>query len=97
MNITIGYTLINPNAFTPNGDRFNETIRPNFNGFTEIEMAIYDHWGTLIYFEKGSTLKGWNGTIKNTPAENGNYIMVVKGLTFYQKEIKSTTPVTLLK
>jgi gliding motility-associated-like protein len=95
--ITIGYTLINPNAFTPNGDGYNETIRPNFIGFTEIEMAIYDHWGTLIYFEKGSTLKGWNGTIKNTPAENGNYVMVVKGITFYQKEIKTTTIATLLK
>ena len=97
VNITIGYTLINPIAFTPNGDGYNETIRPNFVGFKEIEMAVYDSWGTLIYIEKGTTLKGWNGTIRNTPAENGNYIMVVKGVTFYNKDITTTTSVTLLK
>ena len=97
INITIGYTLINPNAFTPNNDGYNETIRPNFKGFTEIEMNIYDNWGTLVYFEKGTSLKGWDGTIKNTLAENGNYIMVVKGITFYNKVITTSTPITLLK
>lgn len=97
IDITVGYNLINPTAFTPNGDGYNDTIRPNFTGFTEIEMNIYDTWGTLIYHEKGTSLNGWNGNIKNTPAENGNYIMVVKGIVFYNKEISSYTPVTLLK
>ena len=60
-------------------------------------MNILDSWGTLIYFEKGTTLKGWDGLIKGEQAANGNYIMVVKGLTFYKKDITSTTPVTLLK
>ena len=97
IDITIGYKLINPNAFTPNGDGYNETIRPIFTGFIEIEMNIYNTWGTLVYFEKGTSLKGWDGTINNTPAENGNYIMVVKGITFYNKDITTSTPVTLLK
>ena len=97
IDITIGYKLINPTAFTPNGDGFNETIRPNFTGFTEIEMNIYNTWGVLVYSEKGTSLKGWNGTIKDTPAENGNYIMVVNGITFHNKAITSSTPVTLLK
>jgi gliding motility-associated-like protein len=97
VTITLGCSLVNPTAFTPNGDGYNETIRPNFNGFIEVEMNIYDSWGTLVFYEKGITLQGWNGLIKNAPAENGNYIMVVKGLTFYKKEIITTTPVTLLK
>ena len=97
IDITIGYKLINPTAFTPNGDGYNETIRPNFNGFTEIEMNIYNTWGVLVYTEKGTSLKGWNGTIKDTPAENGNYMMVVNGITFHNKAITSSTPVTLLK
>ena len=97
VNITIGYILINPTAFTPNGDGYNETIRPNFKGFTEIEMNIYSSWGTLIYYEKGTVLKGWDGTVNNTPAENGNYIMVVQGSTFYNKSITTSSPITLLK
>jgi gliding motility-associated-like protein len=97
VNITIGYILINPTAFTPNGDGYNEIIRPNFKGFTEIEMNIYSSWGTLIYYEKGTVLKGWDGTVNNTPAENGNYIMVVQGSTFYNKSITTSSPITLLK
>ena len=97
VNITIGYKLINPNAFSPNGDGYNDTARPNFKGFTEVEMNIYNSWGLLIYYEKGATLKGWDGTVKNTPAENGNYIMVVNGITSYKKTITTSTPITLLK
>ncbi|WP_189663106.1 PKD domain-containing protein [Polaribacter sp. IC073] len=97
VNITKGYSLINPTAFTPNGDGYNEAIRPSYRGFMEIEMTIYSTWGTTIYYEKGTNLNGWNGTIKGQPAENGNYVMVVRGLTFYKKEITTSTPLTLLK
>ncbi|PQJ74176.1 PKD domain-containing protein [Polaribacter gangjinensis] len=98
LKITLGYTLINPNAFTPNGDGFNETIRPSFLGFSSIEMSIFDIWGTLVYTEKGTTtLNGWDGNVKGKPAENGNYVMIVKGTTFYGKEISANTSITLIK
>ena len=97
LNITKGYVLINPNAFSPNNDGYNETIRPSFKGFKEIEMTIFDTWGVAIYYEKNLELNGWNGKIKGLPAENGNYVMAVKGLTFYKKEINTLTALTLLK
>ena len=97
LNITQGYVLINPNAFSPNNDGYNETIRPSFKGFKEIEMTIYDTWGVPIYYENNLDLNGWDGTIKGLPAENGNYVMVVKGNTFYEKEIIAITALTLLK
>ena len=89
--------MFSSKAFTPNGDGFNEAIRPSLRGFTTIEMTIFNTWGTAVYYEKGIDLKGWNGNIKGSPAENGNYVMVVKGLTFYNKEIITTSPLTLLK
>mgnify|MGYP000259348022 CR=1 FL=1 len=97
VKITKGYSLISPNAFTPNHDGFNDVIRPSHRGFTTLEMTIFNTWGTAIYYEKNTNLKGWNGNIKGLPAENGNYIMVVKGVTFYTKEITATSPLTLLK
>jgi gliding motility-associated-like protein len=97
LNITQGYVLISPNAFSPNNDGYNETIRPSFKGFKEIEMTIYDTWGVPIYYEKNLELNGWDGTIKGLPAENGNYVMIVKGNTFYEKEIIRITALTLLK
>ena len=40
---------------------------------------------------------GWDGFIKGLPAENGNYVIVIKGLTFYKGEIIETLPFTLIK
>ena len=97
INITKGYSLINPTGFSPNGDSFNETIRPKYLGFTEIEMSIYDSWGTLLYYESDLNLKGWDGNLKTRSAQNGYYIMVVKGKTFYNKEIIESIPIKLLK
>ncbi|PQJ82904.1 PKD domain-containing protein [Polaribacter glomeratus] len=97
ITITQGYSLIHPTAFTPNDDGYNETIRPSYRGFTNIRMTIYDTWGTTVYQEEGVNLKGWNGLINGKPAENGNYVMVVRGNTFYEKEITKSSPVTLLK
>lgn len=97
VNITKGYYLINSDAFTPNGDGFNEFMRPSYRGFIEIEMTIYNTWGVAIYYEKGLDLKGWDGTVKGVSSENGNYRMDVRGLTFYNKEIRTSTPLILIK
>ena len=97
VEITKGYKLVNPTAFTPNGDGYNETIRPSHRGFTSLNMIIYDTWGTTIYTEEGLDLRGWNGFANEKPAENGNYVMLVKGITFFGKEIIISSPVTLLK
>ena len=88
---------MHPTAFTPNGDGYNETIRPSHRGFKTLKMIVYDTWGTTIYTEEGLDLKGWNGFVGDKPAENGNYVMVVQGTTFYDKEITKSSPVTLLK
>ena len=95
--VTKGYELINPTGFTPNDDGINDFIKPSYKGLKTIEMSIYDTWGSLIYSEEGLKLKGWDGLLKGVSAENGNYIMVVKATTFYNKGLTETTPVTLLK
>ncbi|WP_372745957.1 PKD-like domain-containing protein, partial [Lutibacter sp.] len=95
--VTKGYELINPTGFTPNDDGINDTIRPSFKGLTTMEMSIYDTWGSLIYFEEGLSLKGWDGMLRGSYAENGNYVMVVRATTFYNKQLTETTPITLLK
>ena len=97
IEITKGYELVLPNAFTPNQDGINDTIRPLFVCMKIVQMSIYDTWGALVYFEEGTDLEGWNGFIRNQPAENGNYIMNVKALTFNGNEIIKSTPITLIK
>jgi gliding motility-associated-like protein len=98
IEITKGYEIILPNAFTPNGDNINETIRPVYNCMTEIKMSIYDTWGSLIYVESSNgDLYGWDGTIDGNIAENGNYIMVVEAVTFNGVVIDLNGPVTLIR
>ena len=97
ITIKKGYDIIIPNSFTPNGDGFNDTIRPLFKCLDTMEMSIYDTWGSLLYFEEGLSLLGWDGTIDGKQAENGNYIIVVRATTFAGKELFINGPVTLIK
>jgi gliding motility-associated-like protein len=83
LTIEKGYSLVMPNAFTPNKDGLNEYFTPVFIGLSDMRLDIYDTWGSLIYSETGDDLQGWNGMIKETEAENGNYYYKFSAKTFY--------------
>ena len=53
-----------PNAFTPDGDQFNETFQPVFvSGYDpyDYHLIIFNRWGEIL-FESYDVLGGWNGT-----------------------------------
>ena len=97
IDVTDGYDIVLPNAFSPNGDGMNDTIRPVYSCLNNIEMFIYDTFGSLIYYENNADLIGWNGILEGREAENGNYLMVVKGVSIYQQEINRQGVFTLLR
>jgi len=97
LEITKGYRLIPPTGFTPNDDGINDNFAPLFSGLESVELSIYDTWGEMIFYEKGETLKGWNGKLKNRDAENGNYYFKVKGTTFYGETVNEHGAFTLIK
>ena len=97
IEITKGYEIVLPTAFTPNADGINDNIRPVYNCMTQVEMIIYDTWGSLLYTETGENIIGWDGTIDGSPAENGNYIMVVRAQAFNGVVVDLNGPITLLK
>lgn len=99
VEITKGYDILLPNAFTPNGDGVNDTIRPVTLCMAEIQISIYDTWGSLLYVEVGENdiIDGWDGTINGNPAENGNYIIVVEATTYRGETIELNGPITLIK
>lgn len=88
ISIDKGYKLIFPDAFTPNKDQLNDYFSPVQEGLEEMEFSIYDTWGGLIYFEKGNSLRGWDGTIRNKQTENGNYYYRFKAKTFYGNQVE---------
>ncbi|MEO6189251.1 MAG: PKD domain-containing protein, partial [Saprospiraceae bacterium] len=56
------FSLYMPNAFTPNGDGFNETFAPvgQLNSFETYNFKVYDRWGGM-QFESNDPSIGWNG------------------------------------
>ena len=99
IKVTKGYDILIPNGFTPNNDGINDTIRPALLCVEEVKMSVYDTLGSLLYVETGTddTLEGWDGTINGTPAENGNYIIVVEGTTYNGTVLSLNGPITLIK
>ncbi|RZJ34784.1 MAG: T9SS type B sorting domain-containing protein, partial [Flavobacterium sp.] len=92
-----GYLMIVPNAFTPNNDSLNDHFHPFTKRLKNVQLDVYDTWGSLIYSEKGDVLVGWDGKIKGSEAENGNYYCKVSGETFYGTTVKENHPFVLIK
>lgn len=98
LNIQKGYSLIVPNAFTPNNDALNDYFLPSQIALSNMKLSIYDTWGSMVYSEEDNdSIEGWDGTIKGDPAENGNYYYTFSGETFYGKTIESKGVVVLIK
>jgi len=64
-----------PNAFSPDGDGFNEEFRPILVGFQYegYELLIFNRWGELV-FETNNPLMGWNGFYNGVMAETEVYV-----------------------
>jgi gliding motility-associated-like protein len=92
-----GYSIMMPNAFTPNNDGYNDSFAPSFLGLTNITLDVYNTWGSIIYSESGENIGGWNGKVKDLQAENGNYYFKLTAKTFYNHTITEKGAFTLLK
>ena len=80
-------TFLLPNAFSPNGDGFNDYFV--ISGLGELEessLEVFNRWGTIVYRSKGTKYENdWDGT-SNTGAmvsigkelPNGTYYYIFK-------------------
>lgn len=73
LNEVINYYV--PNAFTPDGDEFNNVFRPVFSGGFDpynYHLEIYNRWGETI-FESFNVEEGWDGTYHGELAKQDTY------------------------
>lgn len=79
-----------PSAFTPNGDGENDIFYGQGVGIQDVEMLIFDRWGTLIYETNLAYPWGfWNGTVKGgelAPPGVYAYKFKVRSLLGYVEE-----------
>jgi gliding motility-associated-like protein len=85
-----------PNAFTPNpnggnggavdNSGYNDVFYPFTEGVTEIDMQIFNRWGTCIY--RSTTVGvGWDGYVQGALAQADTYVYKIKA-KFSTGEIK---------
>lgn len=88
-----------PNAFTPNGDEFNQVFLPSVNlvEINDYHFTIFDRWGQVI-FQTNSVSEGWDGTIARSSkiAPNGTYMYVIQLKDGNQQELIKRGHVSLL-
>lgn len=85
-----------PNAFTPNGDDFNNIFKPSIFGVLEYEFSVFDRWGLEI-FKTNDTKAGWDGKYKGKPSPQDVYVYKIKYVNVFRKEASVTGVFTLVK
>jgi gliding motility-associated-like protein len=85
-----------PDAFSPNGDGFNEVLYVRGGGMKTIVFAVYDRWGINV-FESTSQAVGWDGTMNGKLLNPGVYVYVLKAECLSGESFTFKGNITLLR
>jgi gliding motility-associated-like protein/uncharacterized repeat protein (TIGR01451 family) len=86
-----------PNAFTPDGDEFNNIFKPIFAApVASYNLKIYNRWGEIL-FESNDTEVGWDGTYNGTLVQDGVYTWDILVTTFETRTYRKQGTVSILK
>jgi gliding motility-associated-like protein len=72
-----------PTAFSPNKDGLNDVLKIWGKRFKDLEIQIYDQWGTEIFASLLPDEQGfatWDGTHKGVELPTGTYVLTMKYL-----------------
>lgn len=69
-------TIYVPNAFTPDGDGFNDLWQPIIRDVVDYELIVYDRWGNEI-IKTNDQRMAWDGKNKGQNAMDGTYTYVI--------------------
>ncbi len=75
LNVIEDILFYAPNAFTPDGNEFNQVWKPIISGIDiyDYEIFIFNRWGQVIW-ESHDPSVGWDGTYKGKVLPNDTYI-----------------------
>jgi gliding motility-associated-like protein len=97
VEVTEEYRIGVAEAFTPNGDGINETIRVNGWGIKElIEFRIYNRAGKEVFFSNDIN-EGWDGTYNGNPQQTGTYQYYIKAEMWDDNSTSLNGTFTLLR
>ncbi|MGH1339483.1 MAG: gliding motility-associated C-terminal domain-containing protein [Aureispira sp.] len=85
-----------PNAFSPDGDGYNDELRVEGNNITTITLAVYNRWGEQV-FETQDQGIGWDGRFKGTDLPPDVYGYYLQCTCDDGSTLKTKGNVTLLR
>jgi gliding motility-associated-like protein len=89
--------LIIPNVLTPNGDGNNDDFFITSSGFNELEVFIYNRWGSVVSNFNGIGGK-WSGEdSQGNKCAEGTYYCLIKGIKSNQENFESQNFISLLR
>lgn len=85
-----------PNAFSPNGDGFNDILYARGAAVDTMDLKIWNRWGELV-FESKSLDHGWDGTYNGKPQEMDAYAFVLTATFIDGTKFEKQGNITLLR
>ncbi|WP_165933434.1 gliding motility-associated C-terminal domain-containing protein [Arundinibacter roseus] len=77
IQVTVFDRIYIPDAFSPNGDGFNDLLEIQ-NGSAQIQkIMIYNRWGQVMFHSKGYDAP-WDGSFRNERVPSGFYLYVIE-------------------
>ncbi len=82
------YVFYVANAFSPNGDGFNDTFKPIINvvELESFEMQVFDRWGGVLYGTNDPWAE-WDGTAGGREVPNGVYAFRAYAVDAVKKDV----------
>jgi len=97
--VSVGYTyescLVIPNAFSPNGDGFNDLwIIEGIELYSNVEIRIFDRWGSRVYYSSNAVDDPWDGTFdgRRLPVDSYHYI-----IDLHDDNVPATGNITIVR
>jgi len=90
------FYLYVPNAFTPDGNRFNNTFKVSSINVVEFNIQIFNRWGELL-FESDDKDFEWDGTHNGELVRDGTYVWKIFYRSVNEDEETITGHVTVLR
>lgn len=65
INVKPEFWVYIPNSFTPNNDGVNDLFRAEGINMFDVEIFIFDRWGSNLIYQSSEVSRGWNGILSN--------------------------------
>jgi gliding motility-associated-like protein len=96
LHITREPVLLIPDAFTPNGDAYNERFEVKAYFISNFRMSVFNRWGEVV-FHSESASEGWDGKVDNEKADGGYYLYKIEAIDTAGKAISKSGSFLLIR